>query len=229
MYKNDDELFNLLENELFTAVVGDIMDKMGFLNQFLPPNIASIATGQKISGRAMTVLESDVLDYDKDNTSHNPLLQKPFGLMLEALDDLKTGEIYVASGSASDYALVGELMATRAKKLGARGFVVNGYVRDIDGINAIGVPCFCTGAYAKDQAPRGKIMDYRVPITFGSVVIESGDLLFGDGEGVLVIPRQAEKEIIEKSLEKARGEKKVATAIQSGMSACEAFEKFGIM
>ena len=229
MYKNDEELFSLLKQELCTAVVGDVLDVLEFRNQFLPPNISPLCKNEKLAGRAMTVLEADILEFSNYNNSHNHVLQKPFGLMLEALDDLKSGEIYVASGSTHDYALWGELMTMRAVKLGANGALVNGYARDVDGIKQQGFPCFCKGAYSKDQAPRGKVIDYRVSITFGDVIIESGDLIFGDDEGVIVIPKHLEKEVFEKSLHKAKGEKKVAIAIKSGMSACEAFSQFGIM
>ena len=156
-------------------------------------------------------------------------MAKPFGLMFEALDSLRPGEIYVASGASPRYALWGELMSTRARLLGARGALVDGFARDIDGIRALGFPCFSTGFYAQDQGPRGKVIDYRCALEIGGVRIEPGTLLFGDKEGVLVIPRAAEAEVVRLALEKARGEKRVAKAIREGMSAVDAFATFGIM
>jgi regulator of RNase E activity RraA len=156
-------------------------------------------------------------------------MSKPFGLMFEALDDLKPGEIYVASGASPRYALWGELMSTRAKILGAHGALVDGFARDTDGIKALGFPCFCTGYYAQDQGVRGKVIDYRCALEIGGVRIEPGTLLFGDKEGVLVIPRQAEEEVVRLALEKVRGEKLVAKAIREGMSAVDAYKTFGIM
>lgn len=85
------------------------------------------------------------------------------------------------------------------------------------------------GKCSQDQGPRGKVIDFRVPIEVGGIRIEPGVLLFGDLEGVLVIPPEAEDEIIARAIEKARGEKAVAKAIKGGMSAVEAFAKFGIM
>ena len=87
---------------------------------------------------------------------------KPFGLMLEALDDLRPNEVYVATGGSFRYALWGELMSTRARYLGAAGAVLNGFVRDAAGIEALGFPTFCRGLYAQDQGPRGKVIDFRV-------------------------------------------------------------------
>ncbi len=227
-YQDDLELFALMKRELFTAVVGDVMDKMGFLRQFLPPEIGPLRDDMVLTGRAMTVLEADVFVENIEGTA-GPLSSKSFGLMLEALDDLKPGEIYVATGASPRYALWGELMSTRARHLGSNGALVNGFARDIPGILALDFPTFCTGKYAQDQGPRGKVIDFRVPVEIGGIRIQPGTLLFGDQEGVLTIPREAEEEIITKSLEKARGEKRVATAIRDGMSAVEAFKTYGIM
>lgn len=227
-YETDADLFKLIETELFTAVVGDVLDTMGLMNQFLPAGIKPVSEPMRLIGRAMPVLEADVFGV-KSGSAANLLMQKPFGLMFEALDDLKPGEIYVASGAAPRYALWGELMSTRARHLGARGALLNGFARDIDGIRALDFPTFSTGFYAQDQGPRGKVMDYRTAIEIDGIRISPGSLIFGDKEGVLVIPQEAEEEAIRLALEKARGEKKVADAIRGGMSACEAFETFGIM
>lgn len=227
-YTNDTELFALMKRELYTAVVGDIMDKMGFLHQFLPPAIRPLRDDMKIAGRAMTVLEADVF-VEKSPDARGPISNKPFGYMLEALDDLKAGEVYVASGASPRYALWGELMATRARHLGAAGALVNGYARDIPGILALDFPTFAIGKYAQDQGPRGKVIDFRVAIEIEGIRIEPGALLFGDLEGVVVVPRQAETEVIAKALEKARGERLVGKAIAAGMSAGEAFRTYGIL
>lgn len=227
-WNSDDELFQLCRTELFTAVVGDVMDKMGFVRQFLPPRIQPLREDMVTVGRAMTVLEADVFA-EASPGSANPLMSKPFGLMLEALDDLKRNEIYICTGASPTYALWGELMSTRATKLGAVGAVVDGYSRDTTGILRMNFPTFSYGRYAQDQGPRGKVIDFRVPLQIGQVRVNSGDIVFGDIDGVCVIPREAEEEIIRLSLEKARGEKLVKKAIEAGMTACEAFEKFGIM
>lgn len=229
VYGDDEGLFRLMETELFVAVVGDVMDTIGLQHQFLPPIFRPVDEASRLIGRAMPVLEADIFSAAAADTASHPVMATPFGLMFEALDSLKPGEIYVATGGSPRYALWGELMSTRAKLLGARGALVDGFARDIDGIRALGFPCFPTGFYAQDQGPRGKVIDYGCPLEIGGVRIEPGTLMFGDKEGVLVIPRAAEEEVIRLALEKARGEKRVAETIRQGMSAVEAFATFGIM
>ncbi len=228
LWNSDEELFALAKQELFTAVVGDVMDKMGLLHQFLPPRLQPLRSDMIAIGRAMPVLEADVFA-EAENTSNNPAMVKPFGLMLEALDDLKTNEIYICTGGSPRYALWGELMSTRAMKLGAAGAVVDGYSRDTFGILNLGFPTFSSGRYAQDQGPRGKVLDFRLPIEIEGIRINPSDIIFGDIDGVIVIPQAAEEEAFTKAIEKARGEKLVREAIEDGMSACEAFATFGIM
>lgn len=227
IWNNDQELYALARRELFTCVVGDVMDKMGLQHQFLPPQVQPLRSDMVVIGRAMTVLSVDV--FCESVESANPLMKKPFGLMLEALDDLKPGEIYVSTGSSPRNALWGELMSTRARLLGAAGAIVNGYSRDTNGILAMNFPTFSWGRYGQDSAPRYKVVDYRVPLEIGAAKVRSGDILYGDIDGVCVIPREAEQEVFRRSLEKARGEKLVRKAIEGGMSACDAFAQYGIM
>lgn len=221
-------LLALIKNELYTAVIGDIMDKMGYTHQFLPPRIRPLRDDMFIAGRAMTVLEADVLDNLTD-AGNNPLLKRSFGLMLEALDDLREDEVYICSGSSPAYALWGELMSARAMQCKAAGAVVNGYSRDTKGILELDFACFSYGPYAQDQAPRGKVIDYRVPIDMEGVRINNGDMIIGDIDGVCVVPREIEEEVFERALEKARGERVVLKKIKEGMKAREAFDKYGIM
>jgi len=149
--------------------------------------------------------------------------------MLQALDDLRPDEVYVCTGASPAYALWGELMSTRAITLGAAGAVVDGYSRDTRGILQLGFPTFSYGGYAQDQGPRGKVIDFRVPLEIGGVRLEPGDLLFGDLDGVCIIPRAAEEEVVRKALEKAREESVLERALREGMSAAEAFARYGIM
>lgn len=228
LWKTDDELFALIQRELFTCVVGDVMDKIDLQHQFLPPQIQPIRRDMVVIGRAMPVLSVDVFA-ERTSGSANPLMNKSFGLMLEALDDLRRNEVYVNTGSSPRNALWGELMSTRARKLGSRGAVLNGYVRDTKTILEMGFPTFGFGSYGQDSAPRYKVVDFRVPVEIGSVRVRPGDILFGDGDGVLVVPADAEAEVFTRALEKARGEKLVRKAIEEGSSAVEAFAKYGVM
>jgi regulator of RNase E activity RraA len=227
-WSSDEELFDTLRRELFTAVVGDVMDTMGLLRQFLPPQIKPLRDDIVVTGRAMTVLEADVFA-DSHGASATGSISEPFGLMFRALDDLKAGEVYICGGASPEYALWGELMSTRAIKLGAAGAVVDGYHRDTRGILRLGFPTFSYGGYAQDQAPRGKVIDFRVPLEIGGVRVMPKDIVFGDLDGVCVIPRAAEEEVFRRALEKVQKENLVGRAIEGGMSAQEAFKKFGVM
>ena len=143
-------------------------------------------------------------------------MARPFGLMLDALDDLKPFEVYLCSGASPRYALWGELMSTRAIKLGATGAVLDGYSRDTRGILELGFPTFSYGPYAQDQGPRGKVIDFRVPLEIEGTRVRPGDLVFGDIDGVCVVPREAEVEVMTAALEKARGEKTVRRSDRGG-------------
>jgi regulator of RNase E activity RraA len=226
LWQNDQELFALIRQELFTAVVGDVLDVAGYTHQFLPAQLRPLSDDMLVVGRAMTVLEADCAG-DRISAASRV---KPFGLMFEALDDLKGNEVYLCTGSSPNYALWGELMSTRAMQLGAAGAVVNGYSRDTRGILRLGFPTFSWGRFAQDQRVRGRVIDYRCPIEFpNGTHVEPGDIVFGDLDGVAIIPRKREVEIVQAALDKVRGENLVRKSIEGGMSAQSAFEKYGIM
>jgi regulator of RNase E activity RraA len=244
LWRSDDELFAMTKAELYTAVVGDVMDQLGLLHQFLPPQIRPLDPGMVVVGRAMPVLGSDSVaekpwygvkeardgpHADTVREASNPVMESPFGLMLRALDDLRTNEVYLSTGGSPRYAVWGELMSTRAMTLGAAGAVIDGYTRDTRGILSLGFSTFAFGSYAQDQSPRGKVIDFRCPVEIGGVRVDPGDIVFGDIDGVCVVPRTAEREVFVRALAKARGEKQVQQAIQRGMSAQEAFDRFGIL
>ena len=224
----DAELFQSARRELFSAVIGDVMDKLGFQHQFLPPAIMPLERGMVVCGRAMTVLEADCFDECLEG-SHNPISARPFGLMLEALDDLKADEVYICTGASPRYALWGELMTVRAMKCGAAGAVLDGYSRDTRGVLSLGFPTFSHGSYAQDQGPRGKVLDFRIPIQLGQVRVAPGDIVFGDLDGVCVVPQAGEREVLDAAFDKARKEKVVRKALEEGLRAQDAFEKFGIL
>ena len=228
MWKNDDELFDVMRQRLFPAVVGDILDTLGYLKQFLHPHIRPIATNMVIAGRAMPVLEALCFSAVEEQ-GKLPLSRQPFGLLFEALDNLRPNEVYVATGCAPQFALWGGLMTTRAMHLKAAGAVLDGYSRDTYEVLELGLPVFSHGGYAQDQGPRGKVVDYRIPVEINGVRVSPGDIVFGDRDGVLIIPKEAEGEAITKALEKAGAENRVRNAIRNGMSTTEAFRTFGVM
>ncbi len=228
IWNNDNELFKIAKTELFTALVGDVLDKMGYQHQFLSPKVKPVRSDFVVIGRAMPVLEADVFTESASETN-NEMMTKPFGIMFEALDSLQPNEVYICSGSSPRYALWGGLMSTRAIKLGAAGAVVDGYSRDTNEIENLNFPTFSIGTYAQDQGPRGKVIDYRTPIEFNGIRVNPGDIVYGDRDGVLIVPKEIEKEAFEGAIEKSRGEQAVKKAIENGMSTVDAFNKFGIM
>ena len=212
-------LFTTIRDELYTPVVGDILDALGFEHQFLPQPIVPLRESMKVVGRAMPALMIDV---------HGPQKQ-PFGKLTEALDQLEPGEVYLASGGAMRCAYWGEILTATAKKRGAVGAVVNGFHRDTPQVLGQDWPVFSRGRYAQDSAVRTQVVDFRTRIEVGRVRVEPGDLVFGDLDGVLIIPQRVEEEVITKALAKARGEKTVRKAIEGGMSSTEAFRTYGIL
>ena len=224
-WTTDAELTELMKEHLFPAVVGDVMDTMGLDHQFLPASVRPIEPTMTLAGRAVPVLSRDV----NRSRSGSGAEEQPFGLLMDALDDLRPHEVYLGTGGSLDYALWGELMSLRAQTLGAAGAVLNGYHRDTDGILALDFPTFSKGAYAQDQGARGQVVAWRVPVMIGQVEVQPGDLLFGDRDGICVIPQAREREVLELAWEKARGENTVRDAIQQGMGAAEAFRKYGIL
>lgn len=216
-WSNDNELFEIVRAELFTSVISDTLDAHGYLHQMLPPNIRPLRVGMRLCGRALPVLETDTLDSET-----------PFGVLFEALDDLKPNEIYIASGASSAYAMWGELMTTAAIQRGAVGAIFNGYIRDAVGIAELNFPVFSWGSYAADQKMRGRALAYRVSILVGGVAIHPGDILFADEDGVVVVPQAVERAVIADALKKARAEKTLRLDLEAGMLAVDAFKKHGI-
>lgn len=213
------DFLSIIKKELYTPVLGDILDEMGFVHQFLPQAIQRAKPEYVIAGYAMPVLMIDVYGPQK----------KPFGYLTEALDQLQKDEVYLASGGDMRCAYWGELLTATAKIRGAAGAVINGWHRDTVAILEQDWPVFSRGAYAQDSSVRTQVIDYRCKIEVGGVSVFPGDLVFGDVDGVLIIPKDLIPEVIGKALEKAKDEKVVRKSIENGMTATAAFEKYGIL
>ncbi len=222
-WHSDTELLALIRKELYTAAIGDMCDQIGLRNQFLPASLRPLGCSPVpvLAGRAMPVLETTISD--------EPDPHRPFGLMLEALDALQRDELYIATGVAPAFALFGELMSIAAMRRGAAGAVCDGYVRDTEKILALGFPVYCRGSYGRDQRYRGIVREYRIPVGIGGVRIDPGDMIVGDADGVIVIPKIAEEEVFTRALSNARQEKGAKSALEQGMSANDVFSRFGIL
>jgi regulator of RNase E activity RraA len=212
-------LFELIKKELYTPVIGDVLDALGYYHQFLPQPIQPALTEMKVVGRAMPVVMIDV---------HGPQ-KKPFGLLTEALDQLEPGEIYLCSGGDMRCAYWGELLTATARTRGAAGAVVNGFHRDTPKMLEQNWPVFSRGRFAQDSSVRTQVTNFRCAIEIGGVWVEPGDLVFGDLDGVVVVPKKRQDEVIEKALEKVRTENVVRKAIEAGMSSTAALKKYKVL
>lgn len=215
----DAERFDLVRSVLYTPVVGDILDAMGRTHQFLPAEVRPIDPGMFLVGRAMPVLIADVF-----GAQH-----KPFGRLTEALDSLAPGDVYLARSGRLECAAWGEILTATARLRGARGAVIDGYHRDTSRVLAQDWPVFSRGSYGQDAGARASVIDFRVPIEVGGVSIQPGDLVIGDIDGVLVVPREIEDEVLEAALAKTSAESTTRRAIEGGMTSTQAYETFGVL
>ncbi len=204
--------------QLYTAVLGDILDQMGYLNQFLPAAVRPLEPWMTLVGRAMPV----------QLAAATKVRGQGFANLTAALDQLEPGEVYIASGGHLECAAWGELMTAAARRRGAAGAVVNAYHRDTERVVEQHWPVFSRGAYAQDAAVRSVVVAYRTSIDIEGVDVTPSDLVVGDRDGVLVVPRGVEAEVVARAVEKARAEGQVRTAIDGGSSASEAFKAFGV-
>jgi len=215
---SDGELLEQIRTTLYTPVVGDILDNLGFHHQFLPQPIQPLREDMRVAGRAMPVLIADV---------YGPQAE-PFGKLTEALDQIQPGEVYIATGTLR-CASWGEILTAAAKTRGGAGAVLDGFHRDTPRVLEQNWPVFSRGRFAQDAGVRSSVIAYRCAVEIGGVKIEPGDLVFGDLDGVVIVPRAVEAEAIARALEKARGERLVRREIEAGARATDVFRKYGIL
>jgi 4-hydroxy-4-methyl-2-oxoglutarate aldolase len=217
-----DHPLETIRERLFTSVLSDTLDAAGYRDQAMKPSIRPLDDATVLVGRARTGYYMEVFHIEP---SENPYL-----LEIRLIDDLKPGEVPVLGcGHSGRIAPWGELLSTASKARGAVGCVTDGLVRDIKAIRAMGFPVFHGGIGPLDSKGRGKIMAIDVPIECGGVRVAPGDLLFGDADGVVVIPQQIEDKIIAAALAKVEGEDKTRAALQRGEKLGEVFERYGIL
>lgn len=215
----DLDRFTLVDDLLHTCVIGDVLDAIGRRHQYLPPGFVAVVPGSRLSGRAMPTITAPV-DGPAD---------RPFGRLTEALDRLRPGEIYVGEASSVSCAAWGEILTVTAMVRGARGAVIHGHHRDTRQLHALGWPVFSLGAHGEDSRVRAGVVDVGVPVTVGGVLITPGDLVVADADGVVVVPREVEDEVIDEAVAKVTAENHVLGAIRSGMSSTDAFARFGVL
>src|SRR5579883_143269 len=204
-------------DQFFTPLVSDVMDRLGIASHVLPHEIQSIPFDPtlKVVGLAYpcrVIPTSEYVEITK---------------LLEMVDSIpKHSFVVVAADADIDAALWGGLMSTRAKARGAVAAVVNGGIRDFEQIDMLGFPVFGTYRCIKDIRRRGYMAEYNTTVDIGGVTIRPNDVLFGDANGVIVIPQEYFKQVYIELMKKIEGERQTATGLQEGKAARELFSEF---
>ena len=211
-----------IRDKLFCALLSDVMDALGHMNQALLPRIRPLDDTKVMVGRARTALFADVY--------HVVPGENPYALEIALIDSLLPGEIPVFScGATGRIAPWGELLSTASHARGAAGALMDGLVRDIRAIRAMGFPVFHGGIGPLDSKGRGRIIALDVPVECAGVKVCSGDLVFGDADGVVVVPRAIEAAGVAAAFEKLKGERSTLADLQAGMKLADVFAKYGVL
>lgn len=219
-FKNDTELFDLMVEKLYAAVISDSLDKIGIRDKVMRYDIRPLYPEAIVVGRALTVLCVDVYEVSPE----------PYKLEMEAVDSLKPNDVLVCSTNRSTRTCFwGELLSTASRARGARGAVIDGFTRDTKQIIEMQFPVFCTGISAIDSQGRSEVIAYNVPIECGDVLVNPKDIVFGDYDGVVVIPKGVENEVIEAALEKISGENLTREELLKGVKLTEVYKKYGVL
>ena len=174
----------------------------------------------RLAGRCRTTLWEDLEGIDAE----------PYALELEAVDDLQPGEVFVAAaGGSMRSGIWGELLSTAARNRGCAGALVHGAVRDVAAMRALGFPVFAAGVCPYDSLHRQRVIARDVTVEIGSVRVRSGDLILADEDGVVVVPREVETQVLQAAWDKVRAENAVRDDIRAGMAATAVFAKHGIL
>jgi 4-hydroxy-4-methyl-2-oxoglutarate aldolase len=208
------------QQHLYSAVLADVLDGLGHRTSALPPAIRPLKPEWKLFGRAVTLCAVPVAS----EPAH------PYAIEMECIDSLKPGDVLIATTSGDrSSALWGELLSTASKAHGAAGVVLDGLTRDASKILEMDFPVFAAGFSPLDSKGRLDAIGYNQPIRSGDCVIGAGDLVFGDMDGVVVLPQALAEVALTRALEKVTGENRVRDELARGRSVREVFAEFGIL
>jgi regulator of RNase E activity RraA len=209
-----------VQERLYSAVIADVLDDLGYREQAMGPEVRPLDPSFRILGRALTVLAADVYEQPAD----------PYEKELAAVDALTEGDVLVATTNGSkSCGFWGELLSTAAASKAARGAVVDGFTRDSAQIVEIGFPVFATGYSPLDSKGRLDVISYGDPIRCAGAWVRTGDLVFADRDGVVVIPEEVSEEAFSRALAKVDGEDGMRAALKKGMGVIEAYKEHGIL
>jgi regulator of RNase E activity RraA len=211
-----------MREKLFVSVLSDCLDSVGLMHQALPSRIRPLDEDRVMVGRARTAAFMEVYHHEPGTN--------PYELEIALIDSLKQDEIPVfACSNPARVAPWGELLSTAAKARGAAGALMDGCTRDVRAIRAMNFPVFHGGIGPLDSKGRGRIMAIDVPIECAGVPIAPGDLIFGDADGVVVIPKTVEAKVLELAFEKVTGEHNTLRDLQRGDKLADVFARYGIL
>jgi len=218
-----DPVLSELRDRFFCALISDVLDDLGCRRMALPPHIRPLDEGLKLVGRARTMLYADLYAPPRPNENH-------YALEIELVDSLGPGDVAVAAcGRTGRIAPWGGLLSTAATMRGATGAVMDGYVRDILHVRELGFPVFAAGIAPLDSSGRGKVIEIDVPVEVGGVPVRPRDIMFGDADGCIVIPRDLEKDVLIAGREKLVAEDNTLKALQEGRLLGDVYEEFGVL
>ena len=210
-----------IKSTLFAALLSDSLDQCGFPKQALPSSIRPLDDGLVLVGRARTASFMEVYRVPPGN---------PYELEIALIDSLKPGEVPVfACSNPGRIAPWGELLTTAARNRGAVGALMDGCVRDIKAIRASGFPVFHAGIAPLDSKGRGKVMAIDEPIECAGVPVTSGDLIFGDADGIVVVPQSVEAEVLDIAFAKSKAERGTLRDLKRGDSLAEVYARYGVL
>lgn len=208
---------------LSAAILSDIVDSLGLMRRAMKPYVRPLDDAHVMVGRARTGLYMPAYALrDGEN---------PYEVEIALVDDLQPQEVVVlaCNGPTERIAPWGELLTTAAQVRGAAGCVTDGLVRDVRQIRAMNFPVFHGGIGPLDTKGRARMVERDVRVECGGVSIDPGDLVFGDVDGVVVIPRSHEHAVMDLALEKVRGEDHTRDALLKGESLANVFKRLGIL
>ena len=206
--------------KIYTAAITDVLDELGYLRQTLPHAIQPLTPEMRMAGYAFTARGRS----HKGTARERDATLRRFLGMLGAVP---AESVLVLAANDNEAAHFGELSAEwfRARKV--RGAVIDGATRDTASIVRMGFPTFVRYRSPQDSVPRWRVTDWGQPVTIGGVRVSLGDLVVGDLDGVVVIPRRAAHEVLGRCEKLVGTEDKVRSAVRRGMTPLAAYEKFG--
>jgi regulator of RNase E activity RraA len=205
---------------LYSAVLADVLDSLGHRSSALPPALRPLRPEWRLFGRAATLSALPVAA----EPAH------PYAVELECIDALQPGDVLVATMNGDrGSALWGELLSTAARAHGATGAVIDGLTRDAAKILQMDFPVFAAGFSPLDSKGRIDAVSHGQPIRIGECVVRPGDWVFGDIDGIVVMPAALAAEALPRALDKVRGENRVREELLKGRSVREVFAEYRIL